>query len=149
MLQCHQIFSAGENKAGPKDGNYGGYELTLGKPSTSSTSNKNIEYNTLEIHNVAIQNIRYGVGLHATTAIIAVGFIDDLITEEDKGLVVDHNKVKRAKENVTKSLDQEFDYLCQKGETDRIFSDGHKDPTEVMLKSTVPQHNHRTFFSVQ
>ena len=73
------------------------------------TSNKMTEYSALEIHNVAMQSIRHSVGHCATAAIIAATFMDaGLITEEDKRLLVDHNKVKRAQEKVTRSLDQEF-----------------------------------------
>ena len=56
-----------------------------------STSNQKTEYNTLEMHNAAMQSIRYGVGLRATAAITTAACMN-----EDKRLVVDHNKVKRA-----------------------------------------------------
>lgn len=66
-------------------------------PSTSSSS----QYNTLHLCNVAVQSIRYGVGLRATAAITTAAFLDaGLITEGDRRLVVDHNKVKRAQEKV-------------------------------------------------
>lgn len=71
--------------------------------------------------NVAMQSIRYGVGMRSTAAITTAAFIDaGLITEDDKRLVVDHNKVRRAQEKVMKSLDQEFDDLCKKGKINCI-----------------------------
>ena len=111
-------------------------ELTIQDPSMPSTSKGKIEYNTLEIPNVAMQSIRYGVSLRATAAITTAAFMDaGFITEEDKALVVDHNKVKRAQEKLMKSLNQEFDDLCKKGEIDCIFFDGREDITKVMLKT--------------
>lgn len=56
----------------------------------------------------------------------------DVITDEDKRLIVGHNKVKKAQE---KSLDQEFDYFCQKGETGCIFLDGLEGTAKAMLKA--------------
>ncbi|CAI5795505.1 Hypothetical predicted protein [Podarcis lilfordi] len=86
------ILSANENEeqiADAQDGNGGSYALKLGKPSSSSISNKNTEYNTLEIHNIAMQSIIYGIGLCAIAVISTATFIDAaLITEEDKRLVV-------------------------------------------------------------
>ena len=62
----------------------------------STSSGKMREYNTLDISNVALQSIRYGIGLRPTAAITTAAFIDaGLITEEDKRLVVDHSKVKK------------------------------------------------------
>lgn len=128
-----------ERTAYSQDGFDGSYELTLGKsstPSSPSMSKKKTEYNTLDISNVAMQSIRYGVGLRATAAITTAALIDaGLITEEEKRLVVDHNKVKRAQERIMKSLDQEFDVLCKKGEIDCIFFDGRADATKVLLKA--------------
>src|SRR6218665_120153 len=79
-----------------------------------------------------MQSIRYGDGLRATAA----AFMDaGLITEVDKSLVVDHNKVKRAQEKLMKSLNQEFEDLCQKGVIDCILFDGREDATKIMLKA--------------
>ena len=56
-----------------------------------------------------MQRIRYGVGLRATAAITTAAFVDaGLINGEDKKLVVDHSKVKRAQEKIMKSLDHDF-----------------------------------------
>ena len=56
-----------------------------------------------------MQSIRYGVSLHATVIITTSAFIDPgLITEEDKGLVDDHNKIKRVQENVMNSINEEL-----------------------------------------
>lgn len=95
-----------------------------------STSNKKTECNTLQIHrpNVAMRII------YATVAITTAAFIDAGLVN-DKRIVVDHNKVKSAQEKVMKSLDQEFDDLCQKGEIDCIFFDGREDINKVMLKA--------------
>ena len=106
------------------------YEDSLGK------SKKRTEYNTLEIPNVALQSIRYGVGLRATAAITTAALMDaGLITEGDKRLVVDHSKVRRAQEKIMKSLYEKFDELCEKGEISCIFFDGRIDATKVMLKA--------------
>src|SRR6218665_1732188 len=122
-----------EQLADVQDGNGGNYELTSGEPSMPSTSHQKAEYNTLEIRNVAMQSIRYGVGLRATAAITTAAFMDaGLITEVDKSLVVDH---KRAQEKLMKSLNQEFEDLCQRGEIDCISFDGREDATKVMLKA--------------
>ena len=90
------IFSDDENEeqiADAQDGNDGYYELGLGKPSMPTTSNQKTEYNALEIHNAAMQIIRYGACLRATAAITTATCMD-----EDKRLVIDDNKVKRAQE---------------------------------------------------
>ena len=69
-------------------------EIT-GKPSTGG---KRQECNTLELQNFGMQSIRYSVSLRATAAITTSAFMDaGLITEEDKRLVVYHNKVKKPK----------------------------------------------------
>jgi hypothetical protein len=85
-----------------------------------------------------LQSIRYGASLRATAAITTAAF---MITEEDKRLAVDHNKVKRAQEKVMRCLYQEFDDLCKKnGEIDCIFFDGREDTTIVMLKADISDH---------
>ena len=125
-----------EQIADDKDEKDGSNEVTSDTPSTSTTSNKSPEYNTLEIPNVALQSIRYGVGLRATAAITTAAFMDaGLITKGDKRLVVDHNKVKRAQEKLMKSMDHEFDDFCMKGTVECIFFDGRQDTTKVMLKA--------------
>ncbi|KAG8137392.1 hypothetical protein E2320_004635, partial [Naja naja] len=79
-------------------------------------------------------SIRYDVGLCATAAITTTIFIDaGLFIERDKRLVVDINKVKRAQEKNMTSLDQEFDELCKKGETECISSKGCINATKVMV----------------
>ena len=65
-------------------------ELAFIKGQREKTSQKT-EYNTLEMHDAAMQSSRYGIGLRATAAITTAACMD-----EDKRLVVDHNKVKRA-----------------------------------------------------
>jgi hypothetical protein len=59
------------------------------KQNLPSTSSQKTKYNTLEIPNIAIQSIRYGVGLRATAAIATSAFIDaELITKDDHSLVI-------------------------------------------------------------
>lgn len=106
-------------------------------PSTSRTS----DYNTLQLRNVALQSIRYGVGLRATAAITTAAFLDaGLITEGDRRLVVDHSKVKRAQEKVIKLLDEEFHDRCQTGSIKCIFFGLRKDSTKVLLKADNSSH---------
>jgi hypothetical protein len=106
-------------------------------PSTSSTS----QYNTLQLRNVALQSIRYCVGVRATAAITTAAFLDaGLITEGDRRLVVDHNKVRRAQEKVMKSLDEEFHARCQVGNIECIFFDGRQDSTKVLLQADNSSH---------
>jgi len=125
-----------EQLADCEDGMGGSIEATLHIPSKSTTSNKNPEYNTLDVPNVALQSIRYGVGLRATAAITTAAFMDaGLITDGDKKLVVDHNKDKRAQERIMKSVDHEFNDLCMKGTVECIFFDSRNDITKVMLKA--------------
>ncbi|KAG8137393.1 hypothetical protein E2320_004634 [Naja naja] len=69
----------------------GNYEEALDQTHVKAESYK------LEITNVTMQNIKYCVGLCATSVITTATFIDaGLITEADKRLVINHNKVKRA-----------------------------------------------------
>src|SRR5205814_7613792 len=106
-------------------------------PPASSTSH----YNTLQLRNVALQSIRYCVGLRVTAAITTAAFLDaGLITEGDRRLVVDHNKVKRAQEKVMKSLDEEFHARCQIGNIECIFFDGRKYSTKVLLQADNSSH---------
>jgi len=101
-----------------------------------STSNKEPEYNKLEILDVALQSIRYGVGLCATAAITTAVLMDaGLITEDDKRLAVDHSKVRSAQEKLVKSLDQKFYDLCEEGGISCIFFDCRVNTAKVMLKA--------------
>lgn len=111
-------------------------EFPIEKQNLPSTSSQKTKQNTLEMLNVARQSIRYGVGLRATAAIATSALIDaGLITKDDKTLVIDHNKVKRAQEKVMSSLDREFDEFCMKGGIECIFFDGREDVTKIMLKA--------------
>ena len=109
-LPSHEESSSGvgnEKESDTEDGSESNYDLAA-----PSTSNGEKQYNTLDIPNVAMQSIRYGVGLRATAAITTAAFIDiGLITEENTKLVVDHNKVKRAQEKLMSSLDNEFEEI--------------------------------------
>src|SRR6218665_3334772 len=83
-----------EQIADAQERNDGSSELTLRKSSIPSASSQET-YSTLETHNVAMQSISYGGGMRAIAATTTAAFTAaGLITEVDKSLAVDHNKVK-------------------------------------------------------
>ena len=110
-------------------------------------------YNTLELPNVAKQSIRYVVNLHATAAIATATLIDaGLITEKNKTLVIDHNKIKKAQEIVIKAYNQEFDDYCKNCNIECIFVDDRQDKTKVLLKagkSNQKSRNKQTFITTK
>ena len=56
-------------------------------------------YNTMNIKNVALASLRHHIGLRETAKIATAALIDaKVITEGNTSLIIDHNKVKRAKE---------------------------------------------------
>jgi len=63
-------------------------------------------------------------------------FVDvGLITDDDKRLVVDHSRVRKAKEKLIKSLNQKCVDLCEEGVISCIVFDGRIDTTKVILKA--------------
>ena len=105
-------------------------------PGTSGVKRKRDEYNTMEIPNVALQSIRYGVGLRPAAAIATAALMDaGLITDVDKSQIVDHSKVKRAQEKIMKNLQRNFEDECREGKINCIFFDGRQDATKVMLQA--------------
>ena len=139
LISSEITFNSDENDEEIVEGeneNEANYEFPMEKQNEPSTSSQNTKYNTLEIPNIAMQSIRYGVSLRATAAIATSAFIDaGLITKDDQSLVIDHSKVKRAQEKIMLSLDQEFDEFCKKGGIECIFFDGRADLTKVLLEA--------------
>ena len=90
--------------------------------------------NSMDISNTALASMRHHTGLRETAEIATAVLIDaGVITEKDTRLVIDHNKVKRAQEKLTKEFKKEFDKkICDDG-VSCMFFDGRLDDTKVML----------------
>ena len=59
-----------------------------------------------------------------------------LITDEDKHLVIDHNKVKRAEEKLVQELDAKFESEIRDHGISCLLFDEERDDTKMMLKLT-------------
>ena len=78
--------------------------------------------------------MRYSVGLQAAAAIVIAAWIDaGEITQGSTNLAIDHNKIKRAQENLTKSVCEKFSKLLSTAKIDCIFFDGRIHMTKTML----------------
>jgi len=94
-------------------------------------------YNTKEIRNIALASMRHHTGLRETAEIATAAWIDsDLITDEDKHLIIDHNKVKRAQLKLVQELDDKFESEIRDHSNDIscLLFDGRRDDTKVMLE---------------
>ena len=65
----------------------------------------------------------------ATATLIDAG----VITEDDTSLVIDHSKVKRAQEKLSKELENRFGKKIQECGVTCLLFDGRQDDTKVML----------------
>ena len=92
------------------------------------------KYNSMDISNTALASIRHHTGLRKTAEIATAALIDaGVITDNDTRLVIDHNKIKRAQEKLSKELEKEFDKKICDGGVSCMFLDGRLDDTKVML----------------
>ena len=121
--------------------------------SSSSTSSgeeyhsrydKHTTRNTRNIDNIAKASIRYGVSTRATAAIATAAWIDaGIITTDQQDLVIDHNRLQRAKDRLQKketSAEIDDNIQC-------IFFDGRKDLTKMIMHDDVSFKNYpRKFF---
>ncbi|ESN99415.1 hypothetical protein HELRODRAFT_162963 [Helobdella robusta] len=91
-------------------------------------------YNTQDIRSSALASMRNHTGLRetaeiATAAWIIAGFITDI----DKHLIIDHNKVKRAQQKLIKEFKNKFKSEIKEHAISCLLFDGRKDDTKVML----------------
>ena len=106
-------------------------------PSTQAVDNaSSSRRNTVSIPNTALASIRFGASARAT-AVIASSYVIDLmesgeISKEKSYLMVDANKVLRAKDYVMRTQQAHDDARSQEGAVICIFFDGRKDDTKVM-----------------
>ena len=101
------------------------------EPQTASVKKK---YNTMEIPTLAMASMRHHTGMRETAEIATAALIDaGVITEDDTSLVIDHNKVKRAQEKLSKELENRFDKKIQESGVSCLLFDGRQDDTKVML----------------
>ena len=103
------------------------------EPAASVKVQKNYD----EIPNIALANVRYGIGLRPTAAIATAALIDaEIITEDDTSKVIDKNKVKRAQEKLMRELVEEYEEKCrEEGGISCILFDGRIDLTNVMMEA--------------
>lgn len=86
------------------------------------------KYNTMNIDPIAIVCDRYGISDPAGAAISSAALQSaGLVTEDDPQLVIDKNKLKRAREKVGNQL-----YLQRDDEIVGLYFDGRKDRTMTM-----------------
>ena len=91
--------------------------------------------NTKNISNIALASMRHHTGLRETAEIATAAWIDaGIITEDDTHLVIDHNKVRRAQEKLTKELNKEFEEKLKAEGTDCVLFDGRIDQTKTMME---------------
>ena len=103
-------------------------------PEAATTVLPTRKYNTMEIPNTALASMRHHTGLRETAEIATAALIDaGVITEEDTNLVIDHNKVKRAQEKLTKELERNSDKTLSENGVSCILFDGRIDDTKIML----------------
>ncbi|XP_065663964.1 uncharacterized protein LOC136085927 [Hydra vulgaris] len=87
-----------------------------------------------DISNIALASTRYGVGLRATAVLATAAWVDGgLVSQSDTRLIIDHSKVRRARDKVMNEVAIQFDDYCNKEIIDCIFFDGRKDLTKVFL----------------
>ena len=110
--------------------------------STIENQESYVKRNYLDISNAAVASIRFGVSSTATAAIIN-GLLKDImkagkLVEDKKNLICDSMKVFRAKECAMKYSRVEENFDCERNIITRIFVDGRKDKTLVLIhdKST-------------
>ena len=85
-------------------------------------------------------SIRYGVSLRATAVIATAAWVDGgLVSQSDTRLIIDHSKVRRARDKVMNEVAIWFDDYCNKEIIDCIFFDGRKDLTKVFLTRWIRQ----------
>ena len=88
----------------------------------------------MDISNTALASMRHHTGLRETAEIATAALIDaGVITDNDTIVVIDHNKIKRAQEKLSKDLEKEFDKKIRDGGVFCMFFDGRLDDTKVML----------------
>ena len=91
-------------------------------------------YNSMDIPNTALASMRHHTGLRETAEIATAALIDaGVVTGEDTRLVIDHHKVKRAQEMLTKEFEKEFDKKIREDGVSCLFFDGRLDDTRVMF----------------
>ena len=83
------------------------------------------KYNTMEIPTLALASMRHHTGMRETAEIATATLIDaGVITESDTSLVIDHNKVRRAQEKLSKELQDKFDKKIQESGVSCLLFDG-------------------------
>jgi hypothetical protein len=96
--------------------------------------NKLSTYNTKRIDNIAMASIRYGVSSRASAAIATAAWIDaGVITHDQQDLVIDHNKLQRAKDRLMTKFQEQANSYYTEADIQCILFDGRKDLTKVML----------------
>lgn len=102
-------------------------------PEAATTYLTTTKYNTMDIPNKALASMRHHTGLRETAEIATAALIDTgVITEGDTSLIIDHNKVKRAQEKLTKELERNFDKTLSENGVSCILFDGRIDDTKII-----------------
>ena len=88
--------------------------------------------NMINIKNVAMASIRYGVSANATAAVANAALLDyGVIGKENTAKVIDANKVQRAKDSLQKELQEKAAIGYREGDIKCLLFDGKKDWTLV------------------
>jgi len=123
------IFGDDSEKSGSDEENNVGSVLDKKKNETTKV------YNTKNITNIALASMRHHTGLRETAEIATAAWIDaGLITDEDKHLIIDHNKVKRAQQKLVQELDAKFESEIREHGISCLLFDGRRDETKVMFE---------------
>ena len=95
---------------------------------------KNKNYNTMRLTNVARESLRWNVSVRATAAITSAAFIDcGFVDEENAQFLVDRQKIQREREKLIKEFREEGVDNIDSSTVDCIFFDGRRDMTKVKL----------------
>ena len=95
---------------------------------------KSVLYNTMNIKNIALASLRHHTGLRENAEIATAALIDaKIITKGNTSLIIDHNKVKRAQEEIGKELTLKLQNELNNNGLSCIFFDGRKDDTKIFF----------------
>ena len=111
------------------------YEREININETTKGVKENIGlYNTMNTKNVALASLRHHTGLRGTVEIATAALIDaKVITERDTSFIIDHNKVKRAQENIGKELTSKHENELINNGLSCILFDSRKGETKVFI----------------